>query len=106
MSEDVHGYMNVFFDMHRKVDKLNTSISFGKVPRTEEIEKEQKTLTKEVGLSIFVHQEKMIFHDFYDLVACYMENSNNQDLRLKMDCKLKGGDNDKSTSVLDMNCFT
>jgi hypothetical protein len=32
----------------------------------------------------------------YNPVACYMEISNNQDLRLKMDCKLKGGDNDKS----------
>jgi hypothetical protein len=39
-------------------------------------------------------------------MACYMENSNNQHLSLWMDCKLKDKDNGKSTSVLDMDCFT
>jgi hypothetical protein len=93
ISEDVQRCMNVFVDMHGKVDKLITAISFENVLRTKEIEQEQQTLMKEAGLSVFVHQEEMIFHDFYDPMACYMENSNNQDLRLKMDCKLKGGDN-------------
>jgi hypothetical protein len=105
ISEDVQGYMNVFVDMHRKMNKLITAISFENVPRMEEIEQEQQTLMKEAGLFVFVHQEEMIFHDLYNPVACYMKISNNQDLRLKTDCKLKGGDNDKSTSVLDMDCF-
>jgi hypothetical protein len=72
----------------------------------EEIEQEKQTLTKEVGLYVFVRQEEMIFHDLYDHVACYMAISNNWDLSLKTDCKIKGGDIDKSTSVLDMDCFT
>jgi hypothetical protein len=58
---------------------------------------------KEACLSIFLYQEEMVFHD---PMACYMENSNNQNLRLRMDCKLKGEDNGKSMSVLDMDCFT
>jgi hypothetical protein len=45
----------------------------------------------------------MIFHD---LVACYMENYNNHNLRLRMDCKLKGEDNGKSTTILNMDSFT
>jgi hypothetical protein len=85
--------MNVFVDMHGKVDKLISSIPFENVLRIEEIEQEQQTLMKRVGLSVFVHQEEIIFHDFYDPMACYIENSNNQDLRLKMDCKLKDEDN-------------
>jgi hypothetical protein len=35
-----------------------------------------------------------------------MENYNNQNLRLKIDCKLKGEYNGKSTSVSDIDCFT
>jgi hypothetical protein len=101
--EDVQECMNVFVDMHGRVDKPIASISFENVLRTEKIEQRQQTLMKEACLSVFVYQEEMIFHD---PVACYMENSNNQNLRLRIDCKLKGEDNGKSTSVLDMDCFT
>jgi hypothetical protein len=43
---------------------------------------------------------------FNDPMACYMENSNNQNLRFRIDCKLKSEDNRKSMSILDMDCFT
>jgi hypothetical protein len=95
MSEHDQGYMNFLVDMHKKMNELITAISFENVPITEEIEQEQQTLTKEVGL--YVHQEEMMFRDLYDPMAYYMEISNNQDLRCKTDCKLKGGDIDKST---------
>jgi hypothetical protein len=54
--EYVQECMNVFVDMHGRVDKPIVSISFENVLRTEEIEKEQETLMKEACLSIFVHQ--------------------------------------------------
>jgi hypothetical protein len=104
--EDVQGCMNVFVDMHGRVDKPIAAISFENILRTEEIEQEQQTLMKEACLSVFVHQEEMIPSCFHDPVACYMENFNNQNLRLRMDCKLRDEDNGKSTSILDMDCFT
>ena len=58
-----------FFEMHGRVDKPITSISFENVLRTEEIKQEQQILMKEDCLSIFSHQEEMIFHGFQDLVA-------------------------------------
>jgi hypothetical protein len=106
ISEDAQRCMDVFVDMHGKVDKLIFAISFENVLRTKEVEQEQQTLMKEACLSVFIHQEEMIFHEFYDPMACYMESSNNQDLRLKMDCKLRDGDNGKSMSKLDMGCST
>jgi hypothetical protein len=80
--------------------------SFENVLRTKEIEQKQQTLVKEVCLSVFVHQEEMIFHGFHDPVACCMENSNNRNVRLRMDCKLRDEDKGQSMSVLDMYCFT
>jgi hypothetical protein len=106
MFEDVQGCMNVFVDMHGRVDKPMAAISFENVLRIEEIEQEQQTLMKEACLFVFVHQEEMIFHGFHDLVACYMENCNNQNLRLRMDCNLRDEDNGQSMSVLDMDGFT
>jgi hypothetical protein len=81
VSGDVQGCMNVFVDMHERVDKPIAAISFENVLRTKEIEQEQQTLRKEARLSIFIHQEEMIFHGFHDPVACYMENYNNQKIK-------------------------
>ena len=53
-----------FVDMHGKIDKPIPAISFENVLRTEEIKKEQQTLTKEACLFVFDHQEEMIFHGF------------------------------------------
>ena len=50
--------MNVFVDIHGKLDKPIASISFENVLRTKEIEQEQQTLMKEACLSVFVHQEE------------------------------------------------
>ena len=55
--------MNVFVEMHGEVDKPISSISFENVLKSEEIEQEQQTLMKEAFLSVFAHQEKMIFQD-------------------------------------------
>jgi hypothetical protein len=92
-----------FFDMHGRVDKLIVAVSFENVLRTEKIEQRQRTHMKEACLYVFVYQGEMIFHD---PMACYMENYNNQNLRLRMDCNLIDGDNGKSTSVSDMGCCT
>jgi hypothetical protein len=73
--EDVQECMNVFVDMHGRVDKPIASISFENVLRTEEIEQEQQTLMKEACLSVFVHQEEMIFHGFQDPVAILLQSS-------------------------------
>jgi hypothetical protein len=88
------------------VDKPIASISFENVLRTEEIERGQQTLVEETCLSVLVRQEETIFHGFHDPVACYMEYSTNQNLRLRKDCKLRSEDNGSSTSALDMDCFT
>jgi hypothetical protein len=64
MFEDVQGCMNVFVNMRGRVDKPIVVISFGNVLKTEEIEQEQQKLTKGVCLSVFVHQEEMIFSWF------------------------------------------
>jgi hypothetical protein len=61
--------MNVFVDMHGRVDKPISSISFENVLGTEEIEQEKQTLMKEDCLFVFAHQEETIFHDFQDPVA-------------------------------------
>lgn len=103
ISENVQGCMNVLVDKHGRVKKPIVSIPFENILSTEEIEQRQQTLMKEACLSMFFHQEEMILHD---PVAFYMENSNNQNLRLMMDCKLRDEDNGKSTSILDMGCFT
>jgi hypothetical protein len=71
--EYVQGCMNVF------VEKPIVSISFEVILITEEVEKEQQTLMKETCLSVFVHQEEVFSHVFYDPVACYMECFNNQE---------------------------
>jgi hypothetical protein len=67
--------MNVFVDMHGILDKPIVGVSFESVPRTEEIEQEQQTLMKEACLSIFAHQEEMVFHDFQDPVAILLQSS-------------------------------
>jgi hypothetical protein len=54
---------------------------------------------------VLVHQKEIISHMFYDPMACYMENYDNQDLRLRMGCQLRDEDNDKSMSKLDIGCF-
>jgi hypothetical protein len=73
--EDVQECMNVFVEMHGKVDKPIAAISFENVLRTEEIEQEQQTLMKEACLSVFAHQEEMIFHGFQDPVAILLQSS-------------------------------
>jgi hypothetical protein len=71
---DVQECMNIFVDMHRRVDKHIVAISFENVLRTEEIEKKQQTLMKEAWISIFSHQEEMIFHGFQDPVAILLQS--------------------------------
>ena len=72
--EDVQGCMNFSVDMHGRVDKSISSISFENVLRTEEIKQKQQTLKKEAYLSIFVHQEEMILHGFQDPVAILLQS--------------------------------
>jgi hypothetical protein len=73
--EDVQECMNVFLEMHGEVDKPIASISFENVLKTEEIEQEQQTLTKESCIFVFSHQEEMIFHGFQDPVAILLQSS-------------------------------
>jgi len=69
--EYVQGCMNFVFDMHGILDKPIASISFD----NEEIEQEQQALMKEACLSVFVHQEEMIFNGFQDPVATLLQSS-------------------------------
>ena len=71
--------MNVFVEMHRKVNKPIVAISLENILRIEEIEREQQTLMKEACLSVFSHQEEMIFHGFQDLVAILLQYSVKED---------------------------
>ena len=73
--EDVQQCMNVFFDMHGRVEKPIAAISFENVLRTEEIEQEKQTIMNEACLPIFVHQEEMIFHSFQDPMAILLHSS-------------------------------
>jgi hypothetical protein len=84
------------------VDKSITTISFEVIPRTEEVEQEQQTLMKETCIYVFVHQEEIFSHVFYDFVACYMECFYNQDLHLMVNCKILNKYEGKPTSVLNM----
>jgi hypothetical protein len=72
--EYVKECMNVFVDMHGKVDKPIAAISFENDLKTEEIEQEQETLMKEACLYVFSHQEEMIFHGFQDPVAILLHS--------------------------------
>jgi hypothetical protein len=67
--EYVQECMNIFVDIHGRVDKPIASISFENVLRTEEIEKKKQTLMKEAWFYVFAHQEEMIFHGFQDPMA-------------------------------------
>jgi hypothetical protein len=66
---------NVFVEMHGKIDKPIASISFENILRTKEVELEQQTPMKEAYLSVFSHQEEMIFHVFKDPVAILLQSS-------------------------------
>jgi hypothetical protein len=72
--EDVKGCMNFFVDMHGRVYKPIVAISFDNILRTKEIEQEQQTLMNEACLSVFVHQEEMIFHGFQDTVVILLQS--------------------------------
>jgi hypothetical protein len=63
-------------------------ISFENTLGIKEVEQEQQTLVKQACPSILVHQKEMFSHGFHDPMTCYMENSNNQNLSLRMVCKL------------------
>jgi hypothetical protein len=52
--EDVQECMNVFVDMHGRVEKPIASISFENDLKSEEIEQEQQTLMKEVFFFFFL----------------------------------------------------
>ena len=67
--EDVQECMNVFVDMHGRVEKPIAAISFENVLKSEEIEQEKQTLMKKDCLYVFAHQEEMTFHGLQDLVA-------------------------------------
>jgi hypothetical protein len=73
--EDIQECMNIFVDMHGRVDKPIAAISFENVLKTEETEQEQQTLAKEAFLSVFSHQEEMICHGFQDPVAILLQSS-------------------------------
>jgi hypothetical protein len=73
--EDVQEGVDIYVDMHERVDKPIVAISFENVPRTEEAEKEKQMLMKRYCLSVFAHQEDMIFHSFQDLVAILLQSS-------------------------------
>jgi hypothetical protein len=69
------GCVKVLVDMHGILDKPIVGISFESAPRTEEIEQEKQTLMKEACLSIFSHQEEIIFHDFQDPMAVLLQST-------------------------------
>jgi hypothetical protein len=48
----------------------------------------------------------MVSHVSHDPMACYMENIYNLNLQLMMGCEIRNEEDDKSMSVLDMDCFT
>jgi hypothetical protein len=81
--EDVQEGINVFVEMHGGVEKPIVAISFENFLRTEEIERGQQTLMEETCLYVLFRQEETYFHGCHDLVACYMEYSTNQNLRLR-----------------------
>jgi hypothetical protein len=47
----------------------------------------------------------MFSHVFHDPMDFYMENIYNQNLQVMMGCKLRNEEDEKSMSVLDMDCF-
>jgi hypothetical protein len=67
--EYVQECMIFFVEMHGKVDNLLLPFHLKNVLITEEIEQEQQTLMNEACLSIFVHQEEMIFLSFQNTLA-------------------------------------
>jgi hypothetical protein len=73
--EDVQECMNVFVDMHGRVEKPIAAISFENVLKSEEIEQEKQTLMKKDCLSVFAHQEEMTFHGLQDPVAILLQSS-------------------------------
>jgi len=103
--EDVEEFMNIFVDMHGRVDKPIGTISFENVLRTKDTDQEQQTLMKEACPSVLTHQKEMFSHMSYEFVACYMEKFNNQNLQLMMGCELRNEDDDKSMSILNMGYF-
>jgi hypothetical protein len=98
--------MNVFVDIHGRVDKPISSISFENVLRTEEIKKEQQILVKEACPSVLTTKKEVVSHVSHDPMACYMENIYSLNLQLMMSCEIKNKKDNKSMSVLDMDCFT
>jgi hypothetical protein len=61
---------------------------------------------KEACPSVLTPKKEMFSHVFHDPMACYMENIYNLNLQLMMGCELRNEEDDKSMSVLDMDCFT
>jgi hypothetical protein len=78
--EYVQECMNVFVEMDGKVDKPIAAISFENVLGTEEMEQEEQTLMKKACLSVFAHQEEIIFHGFQDPVAILLQSSVKEEL--------------------------
>jgi hypothetical protein len=97
--------MNTFVEMHGKVDKPIAAIASENTLRIEEVEQEQQTLVKEACPSVLTPKKEMFPHVFHDPMACYMENIYNQNLQLMVGCKLRNEGDDKSMSVLDIDCF-
>jgi hypothetical protein len=67
--------MNLFVEIHGKVEKPIAAIPFENVLRTEEIEQKQQALMNEACLLVFVHQEEINFHGFQDPVAILLQSS-------------------------------
>jgi hypothetical protein len=73
--KDVQECINVFVDMHGRVEKPIASISFYNVLGTKEIGQEQPTLMNEVFIFVFLHKEELIFHDFQEHVDILLQSS-------------------------------
>jgi hypothetical protein len=78
--EGIQECMNIFVDMHGRVDKPIVVISFENVLKIEETEQEQQTLAKEDFLFVFSHQEEMICDSFQDPMAILLQSSVKEEL--------------------------
>jgi len=90
-------------DHEEEIVLLDSFENYGS--NTKEEEKRKPTLLKMACPFFLVHRKEIFSHMFHDLVPCYMESFNNQNLQLMMGCKLRDKDDGQSMLVLDMDFF-
>ena len=95
--------MNVFVDMHGRVDKPIASISFENIPKIEEMKQEKKILVKEACFSVLPPEKETFFHVFHDPMAHYVEFFYLQRI---VGYRLKNKRSNELVSVLNMGHFT